>query len=412
MSLSYALTYFCDAMLYLGALGCLGLLWACEAGLFRAVLPLLAGCWLCGRLTGRGRWWLRYVPLAAILPSLLLAGNRAGALVLLPMAVYLGMYVQGNRRAPDYYDAADRFRHSLIVAGAALVLAAIIRSKTWTRGLPYLFAYFTLSMALLRLLRHDDRIARSRRFRLLNLAGVALVCAAGFALSQPGILAALRAGWLWFADRVLLNLLALVVFALQWVLYGVAWLLSKLLPDAGGIEPGEMNLLPFGSDAQPMLARAAGEVRALPPALRLALQAAGVALLAALAFMILRALSQRIARIETHTGSDVRESLDDGPAPRPGRPLLRRAPEDGVRQWYRKALALLRARGGRVAPTMNTLQIQEENASFADTEAMSALRRLYLPVRYGERKAGREDVARAREAYERMKSASKKSHTG
>ena len=70
-----------------------------------------------------------------------------------------------------------------------------------------------------------------------------------------------------------------------------------------------------------------------------------------------------------------------------------------MRRWYRRVLALVRARGGRLSPTMNTLQIQRENADTVSPDAMGALREVYLPVRYGERPASREDVARAGEAY-------------
>ena len=55
MSLAYALTFFCDALLYYGALGCFGLLRFCRAGIYRVPLVLLAACWLSGRLTGRGK---------------------------------------------------------------------------------------------------------------------------------------------------------------------------------------------------------------------------------------------------------------------------------------------------------------------------------------------------------------------
>ena len=65
--------------------------------------------------------------------------------------------------------------------------------------------------------------------------------------------------------------------------------------------------------------------------------------------------------------------------------------------------ATIRARGGRVAPTMNTLQIHRENATPENEEALSQLRALYLPVRYGERAASPEDVRRARTACERLK---------
>ena len=78
---------------------------------------------------------------------------------------------------------------------------------------------------------------------------------------------------------------------------------------------------------------------------------------------------------------------------------------DGVRLWYRRALALIRARGGRVEASMNTLQIEQANQETVDPDALRALREVYLPVRYGGRAGSRGDAARARAAYERLRKA-------
>ena len=403
MPFAYALTFFCDALLYYGAIGCLGLLRTCREDLFWAPVILLAGCWACGRLTGQGRDRHRWLPLLAAIPAAALAaGNWPGRLATLPMLVYLPLYLYNNRRPPDYDYAADRFRHSLIGMGAALLLAAGFRAVSWQRGLPYLFLYFTLNMTLLRLLRHDDRVARSRRFRILNFAGVALVCAAGFALSQPAVVTALRAAWGWFLDNVVLNLLALAALAIQYVLYAGAWVLSRLF-GVRGLDGMELpSIDPVQGDALNGL-RPNAQVHMLPVWAQWAIKGAGMALLAVLAFVILRALSRRIGRLESASGTDERESLD---ALAPGQPrprLRRRDPQAGVRHWYRKALALIRARGGKVAPTMNTLQIQEENAFAVDRAAMEALRGAYLPVRYDGRTATPQDVRRAKEAYARLR---------
>ena len=61
MFLAYALPFFCEALLYFGALGCFGLLKYCRGSIFWVPVLLLAGCWLSGRLTGKGTpWWLRW----------------------------------------------------------------------------------------------------------------------------------------------------------------------------------------------------------------------------------------------------------------------------------------------------------------------------------------------------------------
>ncbi len=403
MSFAYALTFFCDALLYFGAVGCLGLLGACRDDLFWVPVLLLGACWLSGRLGRyRDRSWLRWLPMAVAVPWFFAAGNWPGRLVSLPMLVYLPLYVYNNRRAPDYDYAADRFRHSLIGMGAALFFALILHSPHWKDGLPYLFLYFTLNMTLLRLLRHDDRVAKSRRFRALNLLGVGLVCAAGFALSQPAIVSALGVAWSWFVENVVLNLLALAAWAIQWVLYGFAWIFATVF-GVRSLGPTELPDLNPMAGEHSMLPRSAVEAQALPWFVRLLIQGAGIALLAVVAFLILRALSRRIGRTEQSSGTDERESLDAEAPKEPRIPRLRRDPEAGVRHWYRKALMLIRARGGKVSPTMNTLQIQQQNAYAVNYEAMDALRETYLPVRYGGRAATRADVERARAAYERLK---------
>lgn len=404
MSFAYALTFFCDAMLYYGVLGCMGLLRACREDLFLAPLVLLAACWLSGRLTGRGKPWLRWVPLAAGIPAMILAGNWPGRFATLPMLVYLPLYIYNNRRAPDYDNAADRFRHSLIGMALALFVAALFRAPSWKRGLPYLFMYFTLNMTLLRLLRHDDRVARSRRFRVLNLAGVGLVCAAGFALSQPVVMAALRAAWGWFLDNVVLNLLALAAWIIQIILFGVGWVFSRVfgiqglgdgsLPDFGALNGYRTDAVGPGHG-----------IVMLPAWIQWVVRIAGIALLAVLVFIILRALSRRVGREVSTSGTDQREFLDAESPREPRRVLGRRDSQEGVRHWYRRALLLIRARGGLVSPTMNTLQIQQHNVQTVDCDALDALRSEYLPVRYGEREATREDVQRAKRAYERLRSA-------
>ena len=399
MPLAYALTFFCDTMLYLAALGFFGWLRARGAAFFYVPLLLSAGCWACGRLMKRGR--LRWSGLAAILPCLYLAAVARSLVAALPMMVYLCLYVYNNRFAPDYYYAAERFRYSAIFVGIILLFSLALNAQSWKLGLPYLFLYIALSITLLRLLRHDDRMARSRRFRILNLVEVVLVCAAGFAASQPGILGMLRVAWLWFAGHVLLNLAVLIVFVLQWVLFAAAWLFARLFGDMR-LDMDRMPGMTSAEPVQPGLAETAHSVQALPLLVRLAIQGIGIAVLALLVFLLLRALSGRIGRIEQIGGNDQRETLGDGGSP--GSP--RRRPWDrlnGVRRQYRQALMVLRARNGHVSPTMNTLQIQQENSRIADREALEALRNVYLPVRYGSHPASPQDQKQARSAVERIR---------
>ena len=399
MPLAYALTYFCDTMLYLAALGFFGGLAARGAAFYYVPVLLFAGCWLCGQLIKREK--LRWLGLVVIIPCLFLAVAARSVMVAIPILVYLPLYVYNNRAVPDYYYAAERFLHSLIILGVILVFSLAVNAQSWKLGLPFLFVYIALSITLLRLLRHDDRMAQSRRFRFLNLAEVVLVCAIGFAASQPEILGILRAAWLWFAEHVLLNLAALLFYVLQWVLFAASWLFTRLFGNMSLDMEGMPDITPV-EPVQPGLSQTADSIQALPLLLRLAIQGIGIAVLAVLGFMLLRALSGRIGRIEHVVGNDYREALgaNDSPGGARFRPRDR---VDGVRRQYRQAMMALRAREGHVSPTMNTLQIQQENGDIADPDALETLRNVYLPVRYGSYRPTAQDQKRARAAAERIR---------
>jgi hypothetical protein len=244
-------------------------------------------------------------------------------------------------------------------------------------------------------------MAQSRRFRVLNMAEVVLVCAIGFAASQPEILRMLRGTWLWFAEHVLLNLVALILYIIQWVLFAAAWLFNRIFGDMNADLEHMPNIAPVEA-GQPALAQTADSIQALPLLLRLAIQGIGIAVLAVLGFMLLRALSGRIGRIEQVGGNDHREALSEKETPKGGR-FRSRDRVDGVRRQYRQALLALRAKGGHISPTMNTLQIQQENGHMADPKALDTLRNVYLPVRYGGHRPTLQDQKLAKAAVEKIR---------
>jgi hypothetical protein len=386
-------------MLYLAALGLFGWLRGRGAAFYFVPVLLSVGCWLCGRTMKRGK--LRWSGLATIIPCLFLAASARSMVAALPMVVYLPLYVYNNRFVQDYYYAAERFRYSLIIVGIILIFSLAVNAEGWQQGLPFLFLYASLSITLLRLLRHDDRMAQSRRFRVLNLAEVVLVCAVGFAASQPEVLRILREAWLWLAEHVLLNLAALILFIFQWMLFAVAWLFTRIFGDMSLDMEHMPDIAPVGPD-QPALAQAADSIHALPLLIRLAIQGIGIAVLAVLGFMLLRALSGRIGRIEQVGGNDHREALSEKETPGSNR-FRSRDRVDGVRRQYRQALMVLSAKGGHITPTMNTLQIQRDNGHIADPEALDSLRNVYLPVRYGGYRPTLQDQKLARAAVERIR---------
>ena len=402
MSILYALPFLCDVTLYFAALGLVGLLgWTGERII--AVPPILfLGCALSGLLLDRGRW--RFLGLIAAVPCLLLAQVWQERFFCIIPIVYLGLYIDGNRRLPDYWDASTRFRRSLAVAGAVSLFSVVVGASTWQRGLVYLCTYLALSVTLLRMLRHDEQVLRSRRFRILNLGGVALLCLAGYGLSLPAVGALLHRAWSLFAEYVLLNLLRVIGYILGWVLYFLSWILARI-----GAAPPEQAEMPYldlrGAQAAPDLT--GPEKALLSPVVQALILLSAVTAAAIGIFLLLRMLSRRLEREEETTATDTRERIDDEPGERRRR-SRRGEPGEGVRRSYRRSLQWLRARGGRVEPAMDTRQLLEENAASFDRGAMETLREIYLPVRYGGRTPSGEDVRRAAEALEQLKRSGKR----
>ena len=277
MSILYGLPFLCDVLLYYAALGLFGLLSGLPDTVALVPLTLFAGCALSGALARHDR--LRWVGMAAALPIMFMVPGWGARIALLVPIAYLALFIYNNRRPTDYSYAATRFRYSLIVTGVVLLLTLMFSSPEWKRGLPYLFSYFALSVTTLRLLRHDTQISRSRRFRMLNAASVALVCLAGFGLALPGAQAVLLRLWGLFRDYVLWNILRLVGWALQLVLMLIARLFQWLGWNAGGALT-EMPRLSMNGGEDLLNAAEKIEPEPFSPWVRFLLIGAGIALAA------------------------------------------------------------------------------------------------------------------------------------
>ena len=409
MSLLYGLNYFVDVLLYFAILGVLGVLWNASERLFFIPMLLFAGCALSHALSGRKKEWLMWLPLFVFIPCLILARGWGERLLCVAPSVYLFFYIRGNSTVADYYYVARKFRGALIGLCFVMFLVMINPAKSWANGLIYLFLYFAMVIFLLRMLRHDDSTAKSLRFRAMNLAGVASVCAAGFALSRPAVVAVIGKLWALLRDQVLARILAVVLYLVEWVLYGINWVLGMLLPNSElEMDFGGMPAMQMDGGMEELLGPAEeGEVQVNPVA-RAIVIGIGVALLAAVVILVVRLLSRQTARMGTHNDDDERETLTEAEAePNPGFFRRRRDAEEGVRWYYRRSLQWLKARGGVVSAYMNTEQIQDANADQTDEAALAALREVYLPVRYAEAQATKADAQRAREAYEAIKRGAK-----
>jgi hypothetical protein len=316
-----------------------------------------------------------------------LAGT--GLLVVLALLVAFRAVVLAHR---DWRDpVAGSFVVGTVALLAEVVVGTVGEGSVWEPYLPAVAGQFFLgslgsraaSVWLAgRIGTITDRGSRPRlRSAALILGGLSAVLLAAAVLGAPhGVLP--RAG------GFVLFLVGQIVYGLAFVMSRtiagpISWLVERLDIDLSFVTEAARNLEAFLGRGRPRPASGSS------PLLRLL----GAAVLAALGFLLFRAIRRYRELAGLARGPGVRpepESTTDRMDPRPGlrrRPARRRGelPADSVRRWYVEAL-LTMERLGLPKPAARTPGEYLRTVSSAFPECaggFTALTRAYEDVRYG-----------------------------
>lgn len=349
------------------------------------------------------RPWLRFLPLLLCAVCFLFTHRAADVAVTVPMVFYLAAAIFRKSYIIGYDELLTRFYLCLKLALFPLLIMVI--GSNW-RGfaqvmLPYLFFYLILMVMLLRMLRHNEKVLTDRRFRLMNLLEITLICGAGYLLSSGYMLIAFR----FLVGLAVRFILRPLFTGVLYILGGLLWFLSKIfsglefnlesvnfsgLDDLGeAIQEGN-NIAEYAAEQDNLAMRIAGFVL---------IGIAAIIVILAIYFLF-RALLRAGRRGDGNQFEDVRESLD---RPEAGPRRLTRAPRDRVRFYYRKFLKLCDARGINTEDRLDSRDINRKARSFFPSAALHTLRALYLPARYSSAKITTDDVKAARSAYEEVR---------
>lgn len=404
MSLVYGLKLMCDLTHYVALIVLVGLARENAAKLIALSLLLGVGAGVGFRLADRGER-ARYLPLVMGALVLLMGLTRVDVILAIPVVVYSFMYIKGNRRETDYYYAYERFRRGLLPVALLLVISLLNGVDGFAAAVPALFLHLALSVALLRMLRHERHVIVQRRFQALNLLSILSVCAVGFALSTNWVLGWLRRGLLLVCDCVLLPVIQALVWGIEAVVRALNWLVSLLPLQEEGIGlPTEQMPGVAGPSQGSMMPATMADVAA-NPLLRQILQIGGVVLLCVVAFFVLRALSKQPAHEAEAERKEQRESIDlSGPLRSALGDALRRRgdPVLGVRHIYRRFLKTAEGRNIPLNGCQNSLQIRDLSQSEFDAQALDDLRAVYIRARY-DGTSSEEALAQAKDALSRLK---------
>lgn len=350
------------------------------------------------------RPWLRFLPLLLCAGCFPFAAHTADMIVTVPMILYVGFVALRRNYEIGYDEMLTRFYTCLKVTVFPVLVMVI--ANNW-RGLvnvmlPYFFFFLVLTVMLLRMLRHNEKVLTDRRFRFMNVGEMLLLCGAGYLLSSGYMLMAFR----FLLGLVIRFVLRPILTGIVYIFGGLAWLLNKIF---SGIDFNVENLnLSQMDDLGEAIQQ--GEQTAQEYAqsdnlttriLTYVLIGIAVAIVVLVVVLLFRALMKAGRHGEDNKFEDERESLDD-PGKDGGRKLTR-APRDRVRHYYRKFLKLCDVRGIGAGEHLNSREINDQAGGVFRTPSLSALRELYIRARYSSAEVTSADVKSAKSAYEEVK---------
>lgn len=404
MSIVYALKLMCDLYYYMAIIGMIGML--AQANSIIILLPVLlgigAGIGYAWKEKGEGA---RYLPLALGLTIFILARGGQDYVVGVPAFAYAVFYVKSNKRATDYYYASERFRQGLIFMAIAFLWSLTSLESQIEYYVPPLFLHLALSITLMRMLRHDDRIIRQKRFQMLNLAGIVGVCAVGVVLSTKWVLALLKAFLGLLYQYLLSPVLTVLVWILTLIMQAATLLMSLFFKDSGEIEMPSMQSGTQVAEEEGTAFIETAEAVASNPMVRRVLEIIGVIILIVAAFWVIKLLSKQVSRDTQRDQKETRETLESPDSANRGLGGMLRRRNDaalGVRHIYWKFLRLAQGKNVPLNGRQNSLQIRDLSVDSFDEQGLDELREVYIRARY-DGDSSPDDLEKAKKAYSRLK---------
>ncbi len=351
------------------------------------------------------RAWLRYLPLLLCAGCFLFTAHTADVVVTVPIVLYVAFVIFRRTYEVGYDEMLTRFYTCLKILVVPMLIMVV--ANNW-RGfvdvmLPYFFFFLVLTVMQLRMLRHNEKVLTDRRFRLMNVGEILLLCGAGYLLSSGYMLTAFR----FLLGLVVRFVLRPVLTGIVYIFGGLAWLLNKAfsgidfhmedvdlsgLDDLGqAMQQGDQTTQEYAQNPDSPVTRIMTYI----------LIGIAVVIVILVVFLLFRALMRAGRRDDDNKFDDVRESLDDPDSGAARR--LTHAPRDRVRRYYRKFLKLCDVRGIGAGEHLNSLQINDQARRVFRTPSLSALRELYIKARYSSAEITAADVKDARSAYEEVK---------
>ena len=343
-----------------------------------------------------------YRALALLPMGLALFFVRSGqlALLILPAMAYVAVLCYTGRVALSRERFLLYFRPLCLFLAAALLLLLLFarEGKAMANALPFAVAGALSGVMLLRTLRHARTTRRHPRFIFINLGIPLLLTLLAFVLASAGLAGALKDGFAFVYQRLIMPLL----MGLSYIIFGVVFLLQKLLSlfeskESASAAQFEANLGALESE----LGVIAGESNELVGKILMAL---GILFGLVLLFFLFRSMLGE--RLEPPIADDPGHA---GRADPPERSRERKkllappTPSEQVRKHFKRLLQQSRENGVTFLISDTSERAAKRASSVFGEAGMMELRNLYIRARYSPDGVSREEAKRAKTLYDQLK---------
>jgi len=343
----------------------------------------------------REKGGLRLAPAVIMLLPLLLPGasSVANLIIIAPTTIFCVYIMAIQRYMPDWDKQAGIFSlfWKVMIPYSVISLIAGERDIYIAVGVPFALMMLTVSVLIMRAMRHEEEVYCQPVYQLTNAGIVLAVGGAAAVLSSKVFLGAVG-GVLKFIYELLVWPILFILSALfAGVTYCVNWFLSLFVPDMDRYE--KHNLLKNFEEMDIWQGLQEDTGPAEFPARRI-IAAIGIIIAVILIIYIFRRMSARVEKSEGLPGrKEIRNYTtlsEPEEEPAPGSPVGK------IRGYYKKFLKFATKYVGAPLISDTSRDFSERCEGQLEKEPVSGLRDIYIAARYNG-KATKEDAKRAKE---------------
>jgi len=255
--------YLSELCLYLSTAGCMFSLF-CDTN-EKLLLGVFALAGLVSMLFSKKNNWVRFVPMALVLPAFLYAPSTGAIVLAIPMVMLLGFHVLRQS-----WNGVSSQIVDMMKTGAGLFFLTLLVSFVFSKypvfeakGIPLFITWMLLCVLTLRVMRNEEVGKTGPLFYILNAALVAVVGFAGFCISSPAFLGVLKSILRFSYDKIIGPVLMLFAYVAMVIPIIIGWLFSFIkLKDPEPLE-SQLELQSVGDQIEELMAESGSDVSEL-----------------------------------------------------------------------------------------------------------------------------------------------------